>query len=112
MLTISLGGEGNVLYPVLSSYFSCRLAKRRRYCDARCVSVRSTEYSVEFAKRLIDDLLLCVRRAATARRISLGGEGNALSVLATRVCGRICWLSFSLLQYNTVKVFKVPSKIR
>jgi len=40
---------------------SSPLNERRRYCDAGRLCV-----------------CLCVRRAATARHISLGGEGNAL----------------------------------
>jgi len=57
---ISLGGEGNALYPVLSIYLRRRLA--------------SGEAIVKLGLTLGVTLLRCV----CVRRISLGGEGNAL----------------------------------
>ena len=88
----NLGGEGNVLYPVLYSFnFVAIISSKtdanasmyllpspslsgRRYCVARrlcvclcvCLCVRNAAYS------------LSARRAVAARRISLGGEGNAI----------------------------------
>jgi len=58
---ISVGGEGNVLYPVLSSYL--------------CRSLAIGEGNVVLA------VCVCVHPAATARGISLSGEGSALSSL-------------------------------
>jgi len=62
---ISHGGEGNALYPVLSSYLRHHLAKvlyrSASRCHAVCVCPPSRIYY-----------------ASTARRNSLGGEGNAL----------------------------------
>ena len=54
-------------------------ANQQRYCDTGW-----------FTKCLINNLLWCVRWATTARRISLGGEGNALyPVLSSMTCR--CW---------------------
>jgi len=61
---ISLGCEGNVLYPVLSSYLRRRLVSEDIVCVSVCVSA---------ALRIVS-----ARRAAAACHSSLGGEGNAL----------------------------------
>ena len=69
---ISLSGEGNALYPVLSSYFRHRLA------NGEGIVLLAVCHTVK--------LCMCV----CVHRISLSGEGNALyPVLSSLFCG---WL--------------------
>jgi len=82
---INLSGEGNALYPVVSSYLRRRLASREGIVTLAvtlCVCPPSRLYHV-----------------STARRISLGGEGNALYpvlsslvivVIVLCVCLHVC----------------------